>query len=363
LTPQGSALPSKLGVIVFFSLCIPILAFADEAEVKRNTNLRPDPSKSHPRIELLKPPQKVTILNNTKKHGYMNVRAEDGKEGWAWAKNLHLISATPGGSVSLATDVFQPGCSLPYNAQPEHHTIDAQCPATGTTPSTMPAGQEQNQHKNDLCEDASAPTPVSIATFQKLQDAVEADGSFHFGSDPALNSNASRAVLVSLQTVDANGNPADLGEGKVVTLEAFVLHAKHDDVPLLNPVYHGESVNCKKDDTDFNDIHIALGEGTSDPECKSVTAEIIPHLRPATWDRFDNDPKTSPSVTGLPVKGLKVRITGPLFFDASHKPRPCGSHGGSGPVRMSDWEIHPVYKIEVLEGGQFVSFDTWAANH
>jgi hypothetical protein len=37
--------------------------------------------------------------------------------------------------------------------------------------------------------------------------------------------------------------------------------------------------------------------------------------------------------------------------------------GGSGPVRMSDWEIHPVYRIEVLDGGQAVSFEEWAKNH
>ena len=350
--------------LLFAALVLTTISLADDqAEVRRNTNLRGDPSTSNPPLELLKPPQKVTVLDPTRTAGYLHVRAADGQEGWAWAKNLKLSPTGPTPIGGSSSDAFQAGCPLPYNSQPEHHLVDADCAATGSVPSSKPAGQEQNRRKNDLCEDASAPVPVGIATFEQLQAAVDTDGTFAYGNDSALNSNSSRAVLAAMQTVDANGNPVNLGEGKVVTLEAFVLHAKHDDVPLLNPHYHGESVNCKKDDLDFNDIHIALGQSGSDQECAGVTAEIIPHFRPASWDRFDNDPKTSPAVNGLPVKGLKVKITGPLFFDASHPAKPCGAPHSSNPARVAVWEIHPVYKIEVFDGSQYVSFDDWAGNH
>jgi hypothetical protein len=40
-----------------------------------------------------------------------------------------------------------------------------------------------------------------------------------------------------------------------------------------------------------------------------------------------------------------VRITGHLFFDASH--RPCRGTSRPSPRRSSSWEIHPVYNIEV----------------
>jgi hypothetical protein len=268
-----------------------------------------------------------------------------------------------GSTAGPPADKFKPGCVLPYNAKPVHHPVDTSCGPTGTAPTTKPASQEQNRLKNALCADASAAVAISITTLQKLQTAVEADGTFKFGSDGLLNSNQSRAALAKLQTVDANNNQVELGEGKVVVLEAFVLHAKHDDVPLLNPQFHGESVNCNNDSVLFNDIHIALGQKASDAECSSVTAEIIPHFRPASWNRFDNDPKTSPAVNGLPVKGLKVRITGQLFFDASHKPNPCGAAGSSNPPRVSEWEIHPVYKVEVFDGGKFISFDDFAKKH
>jgi hypothetical protein len=268
-----------------------------------------------------------------------------------------------GGTAEPPADKFKPGCTLPYNAKAVHHSVDTTCGVTGKAPATKPASQEQNRLKNELCVDASAAVAISVATLQKLQTAVEADGTFKFGSDALLNTNQSRAALAKLQTVDADGNPVELGEGKVVVLEAFVLHAKHDDVPLLNPNFHGESVNCNKDSVAFNDIHIALGQNSSDKECASVTAEIIPHFRPASWNRFDNDPKTSPAVHGLPVKGLKVRITGQLFFDASHKPKPCDAPASSNPARASDWEIHPVYKVEVLDGATFISFDDFAKKH
>src|SRR5262249_2530159 len=100
-------------------------------------------------------------------------------------------------------------------------------------------------------------------------------------------------------------------------------------------------------------------------ECASATAEIIPHFRLPLWDRFDTDACTSSHVTNpLPVKGLRVRITGQLFFDGSHKPAPCsGPPGGHDPLRRSVWEIHPVYKIEVFNGTNFISLEEWAANH
>ena len=73
----------------------------------------------------------------------------------------------------------------------------------------------------------------------------------------------------------------------LVTLEGFVLDAKHDDSYVLGSGpegFKGEGVNCKNSLFDWNDIHIALGETASAEECSSVTAEIIPHFRPAVWD-------------------------------------------------------------------------------
>ena len=147
----------------------------------------------------------------------------------------------------------------------------------------------------------------------------------------------------------------------MVSLEAFVLDAKHDDSFPFG--FNGEGVNCNNNSIDWNDIHVALVEHPGDEECSSVTAEIIPHFRPVNWNRFDCNDTTAPHVKNAitQVKGLRVRITGQLFFDGSHLAHPCGTpKGQSDPIRASVWEIHPVYKIEVEDTpGKFITFDAW----
>jgi hypothetical protein len=255
---------------------------------------------------------------------------------------------------------FQVGCDLPFEGG-ESHDIDEHCPNPGCA--TRDSDKAQNRIKNNLCA-TGIPVAISFTSIDKLQRAVDLKvqhGDLTYGStgppDPA-----DRAKLKGLATVSANGNAVTLGEGEVVTLDAFVLDAKHDDTFPFG--FKGEGVNCKNSLLEWNDIHIALGRTASAQECSSATAEIIPHFRPAVWDRFDSNSCTMPHVTNpLPVKRLRVRITGQLFFDGSHKPSPCSAHAGGGnPLRRSVWEIHPVYKIEVFKAGGFIPFEQWAAN-
>jgi hypothetical protein len=137
----------------------------------------------------------------------------------------------------------------------------------------------------------------------------------------------------------------------------------------------GESVNCKgvpdldaSSEIDRNDIHIVLEAPGVMDECLSVTAEISPHFRPNSWRRFHNmGPNSLGEDVNLEAKGVNfnkfqmVRITGPLFYDASHEPCSPGKH--ASPARRSIWEIHPAYKLEVKSNGQWMSFDDWAKTH
>jgi len=271
------------------------------------------------------------------------------------------IFAEPG-TTGNGTDLF-PGDCLPFNSTAKHSPIDVTCGPDGRTNS---AGTKlQNETKNNLCGQGD-PVQISLATLEDLHHQVVNQRRFQFGSDPLLNRNSDRSALADFQTTDSNQNTVHLGERKLVTLTAFVLEAKHDDVPQLG--FSGESVNCKDLTLAGNDIHIALVESSdqvtawqsgtrarkSQIECTSVTAEIIPHFRPELWNRFDSNETTGPLVGGFPVGGIKVRITGQLFFDASHDPAGCRP-----PLRRSSWEIHPVYKIEVDNGSGFESFDKW----
>jgi uncharacterized protein YgiM (DUF1202 family) len=70
------------------------LAAVQEATVKRNVNLRSDPSTDNPAIELLQANSTVTLLGPAPQNGYYHVKAEDGQQGWVWGRNISLAAET-----------------------------------------------------------------------------------------------------------------------------------------------------------------------------------------------------------------------------------------------------------------------------
>ncbi|MGB7922020.1 MAG: hypothetical protein WCF57_02115 [Pyrinomonadaceae bacterium] len=78
------------------------------------------------------------------------------------------------------------------------------------------------------------------------------------------------------------------------------------------------------------------GPNAATVPCDSITAEISPHFWPDSWSDLDDYWIYNP-----------VRLTGQLFFDASHKP--CKPGQPARPARLSNWEIHPVYAIDVCK--------------
>jgi len=187
-----------------------------------------------------------------------------------------------------------------------------------------PAKVREDNAKNNFCADASHPTTVDFTILAQMQTKAPDKSTL------ASSRNSLHAFF------PLNGH--NIGEGDVVRLLAFVREAHISDCP------GGESVNCETAGVPNNDFHIPLVDPTKTnprmlPECTSVTAEMSPHFRPATWSQIDM--KT-------PVKN-PVRVTGPLFFDDSHEPCKVvnGTLTGPGPQRISLWEIHPVYAFDV----------------
>ncbi|HSS20935.1 MAG TPA: hypothetical protein VLL54_12745 [Pyrinomonadaceae bacterium] len=256
---------------------------------------------------------------------------------------------------------FNAGCPVPWDGA-ESHDIDENCPNEGCA--TRESDKAQNRIKNNVCA-TGTPVEIGFTSIDKLQRAVDLKVQHHeltYGSTGPPQP-ADRNKLKNLASVDRNNHAITLGEGDLVTLDAFILDAKHDDTFPFG--FKGEGVNCKNSLLEWNDIHVALGSSATAHECASATAEIIPHFRSAVWDRIDTNACTVSHVTNpLPVKHLRVRITGQLFFDGSHKPSPCSAPtGGGNPLRRSVWEIHPVYKIEVFDHGAFISLEDFAAHH
>jgi hypothetical protein len=240
------------------------------------------------------------------------------------------------------------GAKLLFAAIAARHPIDDSCSESGDSPD--PDAENQNRFKNNFC--AATPQPPQLVTPQELT---------------ILQATASRELGVNVSRLPSDrASLQRLGEGKVVRMKGYLVAARYADLNI------GESVNCHMTGEEGNDIHIALAADAGARECDSVTAEISPHYRPPSWSEIGkfhtsgskDDAANQQVATRLQAQ--PYRITGQLFYDASHRPCPCDV--GCNPKRASLWEIHPVYAIEVCKTGSpcdagkdndWVDFDTW----
>lgn len=210
-------------------------------------------------------------------------------------------------------------CKTVFDDIAVQHKIDAQCGDAGDTPSTEAPHQEQNRRKNEFCV-TGTPRDVTFAELTELQE--KADAAF-----------AKLGVTYDREHLPADRSPLrDLGEGTLARLVGLVHDARYSNVKS-----GGESVNCHESFNSWNDIHVDLAEGQGAKSCEHLTAEVSPHFRPKRW-----------TPARIMRSGRPIRITGPLFFDASHHPCKNGK-----PVhdqaRASNWEIHPAYDLEICK--------------
>jgi hypothetical protein len=233
---------------------------------------------------------------------------------------------------------FAPGCSLPFEGikgtDPDGGLlpIDEKCGIEGDTKAAA-VHQLQNKAKNNFCA-PGVPVTVTMATFKKLQKAAD-DAELPHGGN---NLPDDRNILADLVTATSHGKSSKVGEGTKVRFATFLLEAHYSNVSK------GESVNCKKKGQQFNDIHVVLAENKDAEPCETVSAEVSPHFRPPAWLPDNLNRVVRP-----------VRITGQMFFDASHDP--CRDGKRASPARISVWEIHPIYSIDVCEKNSLASCD------
>lgn len=243
------------------------------------------------------------------------------------------------------------GCKLPFDAIKTPHAIDRICPSGGcselinTTQQPTPH-QLMNIAKNNFCATNTA-AAVSYNDFVNLQQASDklkaAAPSWWTGLLPSDRSKLPKVAS------SGGGRSQKVGEGTKVVFVGFIREAKYDDTET------GEDVNCKIGGkglvgTSDNDIHISIGltQLTKTPaetaeRCQSLTAEMSPHFRPAVWEKI-----VSTSFHKV-FQTYPVRITGTLMMDAEHVPCVNGTIRSGNPVRISVWEIHPVYAIDICK--------------
>lgn len=264
--------------------------------------------------------------------------------------------------------------ALPFARIAEMHEIDRRCPATGKEDGNI-YHYAQNAAKNNFGT-KGIPVALSINDFTHLQQAsekqIEAGGIVLKEKYPEDRTRLQNLIQVRGQF---------LGEGTLVSLQAYVFSARYANTKFSKDSdgapAKGEAVNCDNPELDWNDIHLALSASNArnTDECTTVTAEISPHYRPAVWSRFHDGQNRdvedllpgllAEHVLKQPKRGrpLMVRLTGPLFYDASHQP--CVINGGKiierhSPERRSIWEIHPIYRIQVFHHHRWVDLDRWA---
>ncbi len=77
-------------------LFFPALSIAQQqATVERNVNLRSRPTTASQVIELLPRGTTLTLLAPESKKGFYSVKAEDGNDGWVWAKSVSVSAEAP----------------------------------------------------------------------------------------------------------------------------------------------------------------------------------------------------------------------------------------------------------------------------
>ena len=126
-------------------------------------------------------------------------------------------------------------------------------------------------------------------------------------------------------------------EGTPVELMGFLLLARRGGA---------ESCNCDLSRTANTDIHLVLVKDTDEAEETSVTAEITPRIRanghPDWLFKNVND-----------LEGEFIRVTGWLMLDTKHIRQshllPTETRFNKGLKRSTNWEVHPVTKLEVCE--------------
>jgi hypothetical protein len=204
----------------------------------------------------------------------------------------------------------------------------AACPPEGCgTAFDAKLNQRKNIHLDSDIPPGS-PTVRSLTSIKKLDDPED----FSQGDD--------RDELTAL------------GEGQKITVSAFLLVAK--------PELGGESCNCNFHTKEETDNHLVLvSKFTVDKfplansvaankkvftsrERESVTAEFTPRVR-LDHPNFTRE-KVQPLIAKRPKKALLVRVTGLLLFDSEHFIR-------NPLVRKTNWEIHPVLKLEFCTTG------------
>lgn len=287
---------------------------ADQVVVKRNVNLRGDPSTSHTEIRLLKPPETLDLLEPDKTSGYFRVRSTQGEEGWVWGRNVEVVTGAASSTEVPAATISETWATPP----PAETTFTS--PESGDT--CGPTGDDPGNATNLRKNRTDLPTSYHLVTF----DAV---AGLPYPDDTKQRADWTAAHLTEIARF----------EGAAVTVTGYIVNRIK-----VQTGGSGESTNCHWTHSDEVDWHVPLVETPDDKEATSLVVETTPRVRRdhPNWTAHRLDPWVN--------SDDPVRISGWLMIDPEHR-----NHLGT--YRSTLWEVHPITKIEVLQDGQWIDLD------
>lgn len=312
----GTTLPRFVYSFIFV-LFVAFTASAQQgATVTRNVYLRPSPSSDNKPIRKLLPPEEVEIIEAEQTNGYYHVRTVEGdEEGWVWSRNVHIpegveeaaLAAAP----ALATAIDEDWAKPPLKVG-TFTSGGKKCGPTGSAP-----GNETNRRKNRV----DIPTHYNAVTFDALMGLPD----LRVPKDRSRWKAEDRDEIAKF-------------EGTAVSVVGYLVAIKAQNKGS------GETTNCKWTAYAETDWHMALVKNPGEGERLAFVVETTPRVR------RDHPKWTEANLGPWLETDLPVRISGWLLFDPEHR-----NHMGK--YRQSMWEIHPITKIEVLSGGQWVDLD------
>lgn len=316
-------------------------ALSQTATVKRNVNLRPDPSTDNAPIVKLVPPAQLQLLEPNPTNGFYHVKVGQ-NEGWIWGKNISiqaggppvppqppptgaggLIESSPVSSISSDWDKGTPSDTV-------FHGDEGDCAQTGDG-----GDADTNKLKNRV----DVPPAYHYVTWDAINVTTYPQGA------PRSRANWTQSQLNQITPV----------EGAPIAVEGYLYKVKVES-SSANASSGGESTNCHAHLANDVDWHMPLTAQNGQGENVAIIVETTPRLRQQhpnwTVNRLKPWTENIGSHSNTAFNGQPVRIRGWLMLDPEHQD--MINQG----LRSTLWEIHPITQIEVFQNGQWVDLDT-----
>jgi hypothetical protein len=290
------------------------LAAQATLQVTRNVNLRRDPSTTHPRILLLRPPDEVDLLDTVTVNGFRHVVTEEDDSGWVWGRNVRLVPPQPFPSGEIADSISTGWEHPPGTTRWFVSGVDS-CGPTGSG-----AGDTATNRRKNREDVPAAYHPARFPALSRLP------------SPQSAPRNRGQWTPAQLQVIAPY-------EGAAVAVIGYIVAIK----PQTGG--SGESTNCHWHAAVEVDWHIALVNQAGQGEASAVVVETTPRVRRrhSGWTVARLSPwLDAPN---------QVRIGGWLMFDPQHPDH-------LGKYRQTLWEIHPITRIEVWRDSAWVNLDS-----